>query len=116
MTRIFAATLVALATIAVAACGTPRRGEPFVGAAGFADSQLEQGRAAFAAHCQRCHPGGEAALGPSLNDKALPRFLMKFQVRHGLGAMPAIPPERLSDDELDAVVAYLKALRGRSPG
>jgi hypothetical protein len=34
----------------------------------------------------------------------LPRFLMRFQVRHGLGAMPAFPPEVLKDDDVEHIL------------
>jgi len=53
---------------------------------------------------------GEADLGPALNDKPLPAFLMRFQVRNGLGVMPAFAKDRISDAELDQLIAYLKAL------
>jgi mono/diheme cytochrome c family protein len=61
--------------------------------------------------CHRCHPGGEAGLGPALNNKPFPDFLKRFQVRHGLGAMPHFEKEQLSDAQLDAILVYLKTLR-----
>jgi mono/diheme cytochrome c family protein len=61
--------------------------------------------------CSQCHPGGEAVLGPAINNKPLPAFLIRFQVRHGLGAMPAFSEERVTDSDLTDVIAYLKALR-----
>lgn len=72
------------------------------------------GRRAFARHCHECHPGGDAGLGPAINNKPLPQGLIKLQVRHGLGAMPAFSAEHLSDAELDAITAYLVALRRSS--
>jgi mono/diheme cytochrome c family protein len=65
----------------------------------------------FNAHCDQCHPGGEAGLGPALNNKPLPPFLMKIQVRRGLGAMPGFSEKLISDRELDNLIAYTKALR-----
>jgi len=56
------------------------------------------------------HASG-GSLAPAINNKPLPGFLMKFQVRHGIGAMPAFSKRELPPDELDAVVKYLKALR-----
>jgi hypothetical protein len=38
---------------------------------------------------------------------------MKFQVRHGLGAMPSFDEERISDQHLDQLISYLQALRDR---
>ena len=63
------------------------------------------------AHCHQCHPGGAAGLAPSINDKPLPGFLMRFQVRHGLGAMPSFDEQVIPEPELDALIAYLLELR-----
>jgi hypothetical protein len=41
--------------------------------------------------------------------------MIKLQVRRGFGAMPAFPELSISNDELDSLVLYLKALR-RHPG
>jgi mono/diheme cytochrome c family protein len=61
--------------------------------------------------CDRCHPGGEAGLGPSLKGKMMTSFLVEFQARNGMGVMPAFDHDELPDADLDDVVAYLKALR-----
>lgn len=99
--------------LVVAGCGSARRGVPVTGAHDLDDPELRLGRRIFDAHCHQCHPGGTGGLGPALNNKPLPGFLIKFQVRRGLGAMPAFSDEEISDDELDALVAYLKWLRRR---
>ncbi|MBF0306902.1 MAG: cytochrome c [Alphaproteobacteria bacterium] len=52
-----------------------------------------------------------SGLGPSLNDKWLPGFLIRFQARHGLGAMPAFDAGRVGGRELDDIVTYLGELR-----
>ena len=67
------------------------------------------------AKCNKCHPGGEAGLGPALNNKPLPDFLVRYQTRSGAGAMPPFDPDELSDKDLADVTAYLKALRGKGP-
>lgn len=94
-----------------AACGTARRSELILGRVVASDPEYAAGRHFFAEHCHTCHPGGEAGLGPALNNKPLPQFLIKFQVRHGLGAMPAFSEEHLNASELDAVAGYVAALR-----
>ena len=99
---------------AIVACSA-RRGEPFTGAAPAGDSRVENGRIMFMQNCHKCHPGGEAGLGPSINDKPLPEFLMKTQVRVGLGAMPSFHQQKISGRDLDDLIRYLKALRGQSP-
>jgi len=62
-------------------------------------------------HCNQCHPGGEGGVGPALNNKPLPGFLIKFQVRRGMGAMPAFSSQVISDAQLDSLASYLKELR-----
>lgn len=96
---------------ALAACGSARRGEPIAGPLWIGSPAAAHGQEVFMAHCQQCHPTGAAGLGPAINNKPLPGFLIKFQVRHGLGAMPAFPERQIDDAELDDLVAYLKALR-----
>lgn len=96
-------------------CGTPRRGEPVAGPLKIANPQVERGREVFARHCHMCHPGGEGGLGPGLNEKPLPGFAIKMQVRGGLGVMPAFSKEEITPAQLDDLVAYLKALRRKGP-
>jgi mono/diheme cytochrome c family protein len=61
-------------------------------------------------YCHQCHPRGEAGIGPALNNKPLPGFLIRFQIRSGLGAMPAFPERVVGNEELDVLVAYLKGV------
>lgn len=100
----------ALALCAVA-CSSARRGEPFEGPFTNTNSSVQRGREVFLNHCHKCHPGGEAGLGPALNNKPLPGFLMKLQVRQGLGAMPSFTNKQVSGDELDDLVEFLVAYR-----
>lgn len=103
--------IVALAAALLAGCATARRGEPFAPAPAIADPVVARGQRVFFAQCHSCHPQGQGGLGPALNNKPLPGFLVKLQVRHGLGAMPRFEASRLPAEDLDALVAYLKALR-----
>jgi len=86
--RFFIASVMICAFLVPTGCGSARRGEPLIGPVGLSD-QARLGRVVFYANCDQCHPGGEAGLGPSLNNKPLPGFAIKTQVRHGLGAMPS---------------------------
>ena len=92
-------------------CGSARRGVPLVGERTATDPVLLLGRRTFDANCHQCHPGGTKGLGPALNNKPLPGFAIRLQVRNGLGAMPSFPEEEISDEELDALVTYMKWLR-----
>ena len=70
-----------------------------------------QGRLVFHQHCHQCHPGGEGGLGPALNNKPAPVWLMKTQVRLGLGAMTGFGEKEIPPEELDDLMAYVIALR-----
>ena len=101
----------ALAAVVLAACGSPRRSAAIDGPLRIDDPDVARGRIVYAHYCHRCHPGGEAGLGPSLNEKPLPEFLIRFQVRHGLGAMPAFSERTIDAADLDRLVTYMKARR-----
>jgi mono/diheme cytochrome c family protein len=91
-------------------CGSARRGEPLVGPSDLSPEQ-SSGRLVFYTHCNQCHPGGEAGVGPALNNKPLPGWMIKMQVRHGLGAMPSFSNIRIPERDLDHLVSYVKELR-----
>ena len=95
----------------VAACGTAKRGEPAFAPVLNTEPAIAQGEVVFSTYCSKCHPGGEAGLGPAINNKPLPGFLMRFQIRNGLGVMPGFKENVISDDELDHLITYIKTLR-----
>ena len=103
--------LAGVLTAAILGCGSPRRGTPYTRQVDTSDPKVARGEHVFAARCHQCHPGGSGGLGPAINDKPLPVALIKAQVRNGFGAMPAFGEQEVSDEELDAVAEYLKALR-----
>jgi mono/diheme cytochrome c family protein len=76
---------------------------------------LREGQELESQHCHRCHPNGGTGLGPAFNNKPLPVFLMKFQVRRGLGVMPAFDRSIIPDEDLDALMTYIVALRRNRP-
>lgn len=107
-------TLAALAAaLAATACAAPRRGEPLAGAMLTTDPAQDRGRLVFMQNCYKCHPGGEAGLGPALS-KRRPAPWIKYRIRHAPGAMPSFDEKRISDKELQDLMAYLAALR-RAP-
>ena len=106
-----AACLFAASTFLLPGCGPARRDEPITRPLESDDPQIVLGHRVFSQQCNQCHPGGAAGLAPSINNKPLPVNLMKTQVRQGLGLMPAFSKDEISEDELEAVIRYLKALR-----
>jgi mono/diheme cytochrome c family protein len=109
-TNTCAAALVLVAAI-TAGCYPVRRSEPIVGPMTLNEPTLERGRLLFDRHCYKCHTEGEGGLGPTLNDKPLPKFLMRLQTRVGLGAMPGFTKQQISDEQLDDLLDYIVALR-----
>jgi mono/diheme cytochrome c family protein len=103
--------IVMAALVAVLAGCSARRGEPLVGALDDTPPAVARGRQVFMANCHSCHPGGEAGLAPAINNKPLPGFMIKTQVRLGVGAMPGFSRNEISSDQLDDLVTFLKALR-----
>ncbi len=111
MKRRATAFVVGILLLSFLACSSARRGQPFTRPLPVSNSHLEAGELLFMQHCNFCHPGGAGGLGPALNNKPLPAFAIRTQVRHGLGAMPAFSEDQISPAQLDDLVLYLKALR-----
>jgi mono/diheme cytochrome c family protein len=107
---ILAGSLLATLTACVA-----RKTEPLAPAVNLSDPKVAQGQKVFFQNCHQCHPHGQGGLGPAIVNKPLPEFLMKFQVRHGLGTMPSFGAEKISPADLDALMEYIKAVRGNPP-
>lgn len=99
-----------LALLLPTGCGSPRRGEPLHGPLAL-NQKAQRGRIVFQQNCHQCHPGGDGGLGPALNNKPAPVWLMKVQVRTGLGVMPAFDESQIKPDELNDLMAYIIALR-----
>jgi mono/diheme cytochrome c family protein len=73
------------------------------------DAHVINGEKVFMTACQKCHPGGEAGLGPAVNANPAPQFVKRFQMRHGLGVMPAFSDNEISREDLRDISKYLKA-------
>jgi mono/diheme cytochrome c family protein len=105
-------TILALATlVACAACTTARKTEPLAPPTDPSDPKIARGEKIFYQSCHQCHPNGQGGLGPAIVNKPLPEFLMKFQVRHGLGAMPSFGADKIPPDDLEALTSYIQAVR-----
>lgn len=78
--------------------------------------RLAEGQRVFMRYCNQCHVNGAAGVGPSLNDKWLPAFFVKFKVRSGIGQMPRFPESTLSDARLEDILRYLNYLHSHPNG
>jgi mono/diheme cytochrome c family protein len=73
-------------------------------------AKVEHGRRRYTRLCYAaCHDPG-LAIAPNLHGKRLPERRVRNQVRQGSGDMDPIPVRRLSDEDLDAVIAYLSTI------
>lgn len=111
-----AIALLAIALLVLGACASARRTEPLASPIDTSDPAVARGQRIFFQHCHQCHPQGEGGLGPAIVNKPLPEFLMKFQVRHGLGTMPSFKSDKITSADLDALMQYLKVVRNNTSG
>jgi mono/diheme cytochrome c family protein len=94
-------------------CAT-RHSEPITGeTVDKNDAHVASGQVLYMQYCYKCHPSGEAGLGPEVVHK--PGFARRMQVRHGLGVMPSFKKGEIGKQELKDIMAYLNDLHGRKP-
>src|SRR3954464_8361490 len=110
-----AASIVIASAALLSACISARKTEPLATPIDKSDPKVARGEKVFFQNCHQCHPHGQGGLGPAIVNKPLPEFLMKFQVRHGLGTMPSFGQDKIAPDDLDALMVYIKAVRGNPP-
>jgi len=61
--------------------------------------------------CGGCHgASGEGLIGPPLNQNVIAAEEITSAVRAGKGAMPAFPPDKLSDEDLKVLIDYVQSL------
>jgi mono/diheme cytochrome c family protein len=102
---------VLVAALLLAGCGGARRGVPIVGPIAFSEN-AKVGQIAFMQNCNQCHPGGDAGVGPAINNKPIPHTVMTLQVRRGvLGSMPAFSEKEISENQLKQIFSYLDEMR-----
>ncbi|EMR03988.1 c-type cytochrome [Cesiribacter andamanensis] len=105
-----AAMFLLFLSLAMGACSA-RRGMPYTQPILAQEKGVLEGKMLYDRYCNSCHPQGTSGLGPAINNKPLPGFMIRFQIRHGVGVMPAFKREVISREESKKIVAYLKELR-----
>lgn len=77
------------------------------------EALARRGEALFRENCNVCHPSGGRGVGPAL-ERSLARESAVQQIRDGFGLMPGFPADKLSDPDVDAVLAYVDGLVARA--
>jgi mono/diheme cytochrome c family protein len=102
-------TLIVALAIFTISCSS-RRSEPIKQTTFTSKNEyVVNGEKVYMVHCDKCHPAGEAGLGPAINSNPAPQFVKRFQMRHGLGVMPSFTTNEISRDDLRDISAYLRA-------
>lgn len=106
-----------LSLIAIGCGGADRGGEttPSERYEGpIASSDIELGADVYQRSCNGCHPGGERGYGPALANHPHPVAEVRKVVREGQGKMPSFGEEKISHEQLEALLAYLDTIGGVS--
>ena len=75
-----------------------------------ASTDVQRGEEQFELYCADCHPDGEEDVGPSLIADPHPPATLRRQIREGSGKMRPFSENRLSDEDLEAILAYMNTL------
>lgn len=73
-------------------------------------TDVATGQEVYTEYCEGCHPGGEKGDGPKITGLELSPAKTRWQVRAGGKDMPAFGPEKISDGDLEALLAYTATL------
>ena len=99
---------------ATTAAGTKAAPAPTAPLPTQADAKAEAGRLVFAKTCAGCHlgQGTQAGKAPqlSVSQNAINPDFVRHQVRNGKAPMPAFDQSKVSDADLENIIAYLKAI------
>lgn len=110
MTKITRLFLAFALLVPMAACGggAAEGGEGTTVAAQYEgpvqSTDVATGEQLFNDVCGTCHVDGDA---PDLNEQAHAVAMIRQTVREGDGQMPPLDASRLSDDDLEAILAYM---------
>jgi len=78
-------------------------------------TDVEAGSKVFAEFCEGCHPGGEEGDGPRIAGEGLSPSQTRWKVRSGGDDMPAFGPDKISDADLESLLAYAITLGAVAP-
>jgi mono/diheme cytochrome c family protein len=111
MKALYSIALLFITVVAFVSCSI-RHSEPITGkVVNTEDIRIKNGEVLYMTYCQKCHPMGEGGLGPAVNTMNVPRFVKRFQARHGLGVMPYFKKDQISKKDLHDISHYMGALK-----
>jgi len=73
-------------------------------------TDVAAGAEVYEEFCEGCHPGGEEGDGPKIAGEGVSPSQMRWQIRSGGDDMPAFGSDKISDANLEAVLAYAETL------
>jgi len=73
-------------------------------------TDVTAGTEVYAEFCEGCHPGGEEGDGPKIAGEGASPSQMRWKVRSGGDDMPAFGPDKISDADLETLLAYAQTL------
>jgi mono/diheme cytochrome c family protein len=110
MSRLSSVLLLAISLFVTLLSCSRKHTEPITGkTVDMTNPHVSNGKVLYDQYCYKCHPSGGGGLAPEVIGK--PGFARRFQVRHGLGVMPAFRKDEIGKPQLDDIMAYLNALR-----
>jgi mono/diheme cytochrome c family protein len=75
-----------------------------------ASTDVAHGKEVFANFCDDCHPDGGADVGPSLIEHAHSPARIRQQIREGSGKMRPFSEKRLSNEDMESLLAFLASV------
>lgn len=121
MSRMNVMKLGIMAVVLAVGCGgaseEPAGGEASAGAettqyeGPITSTEVDRGKEVFTTNCDDCHPGGEEDVGPSLIAEPRPPARIRQQIREGSGRMRPFSSNRISDEDVEAMLAYLASIK-----
>jgi mono/diheme cytochrome c family protein len=73
-------------------------------------TDVAAGTEVYAEFCEGCHPGGEEGDGPKIAGEGDSPSEVRWKVRSGGDDMPAFGPDKISDADLETLLAYAQTL------
>ena len=73
-------------------------------------TDAEHGKEVFANFCDDCHPDGGEDVGPSLIANPHTPAKIRQQIREGGGKMRPFSEQRLSNDDMESLLAWLASV------